>query len=100
MGGNSPEIPSLAFSSLSPYPRTVRSFSNAPDHLPYIRRARYLDMLLTRLDKPRAFEDRREGDPVYRDDLGRFLTPELQYPPTVLSAPRIETMDPRVSPKQ
>src|SRR5712691_5137378 len=55
-------------------------------------------MLPTRLDKPRAFEDRREGDPVYRDAPAKFLTPELQYPPTVLSAPRSETMDPRMSP--
>src|SRR5712691_7653039 len=55
-------------------------------------------MLPTRLDKPRAFEDRHAGDPVYRDDPVSSLTPELQYPPTVLSAPRIETMDPRMSP--
>src|SRR5712691_7021469 len=98
MGENSPGLSPLATLSPSPSPRTVRSFSSTPTHLPFIRRVRYLDMLPTRLNKPRAFEDRREGDPVYRDDPVRFLTPELQYPPTVLSAPRIETMDPRVSP--
>src|SRR5712691_11364616 len=58
MKGNSEEESSPLASSFPSSPWTERSFSSTPDHLPFVRRVRYLDMLPTRLDKPRAFEDR------------------------------------------